>query len=74
MPKTAAEWATFVVNEDLLQIYAFAQAKTRGLNKQTISKPVSQSSIFDNESSDEISGFFLASIILLSGYVRWSST
>jgi hypothetical protein len=39
-PKNLSEWAIFVPNDDLVQTYALPQAKQRGLNKNTISKPV----------------------------------
>ncbi len=38
--KSVSEWAVFVPNDDLLQIFTLSQAKQRGFNKNTISKPV----------------------------------
>ncbi|CAF5157814.1 unnamed protein product, partial [Rotaria magnacalcarata] len=39
-PKNLTEWAMFVPHDDLLQTFKLAQAKERGFNKNTISKPV----------------------------------
>ncbi|CAF0762870.1 unnamed protein product [Rotaria sordida] len=39
-PKNLSEWAIFVPNDDILQTYKLSQAKQRGFNKNTISKPL----------------------------------
>ncbi|CAF3402753.1 unnamed protein product [Rotaria sp. Silwood1] len=39
-PKNLSEWAIFVPNNDILQTYTLSQAKQRGFNKSTISKPL----------------------------------
>ncbi len=38
--KSLSDWAIFVPNDDLLQTFTLPQAKQRGFNKNTISKPV----------------------------------
>lgn len=40
MPKNLSEWAVFVPSDDILHPYTLPQAKQRGFNKSTISKPV----------------------------------
>lgn len=44
--KSSSEWAVFAPNDDLLQTFTLPQAKQRGFNKNTISKPVRKSFIF----------------------------
>ncbi|CAF4031131.1 unnamed protein product, partial [Rotaria sp. Silwood2] len=39
-PKNLSEWALFVPNDDIIQTYTLSQAKQRGFNKNTISKPL----------------------------------
>ncbi len=38
--KSLSEWAIFVPNDDVLQTFTLPQAKQRGFNKNTITKPV----------------------------------
>jgi len=56
-PKSLSEWAVFVPNDDLLQTFTLPQAKQRGFNKNTISKPVRKS--FHSNKKRSISIFLI---------------
>jgi hypothetical protein len=55
--KTPSDWAVFIPNDDVLQTYTLPQAKQRGFNKNTISKPVRNCLHFDE--TKKVIYFFL---------------
>jgi len=40
LPKNLSDWAVYVPADELLQTFQLPQAKQRGFNRNTISKPV----------------------------------
>ena len=48
IPKNLTEWAVFLPNDELLEIFTLPQARQRGLNKNTISKPVRHTEVYSN--------------------------
>lgn len=47
LPKNLSEWAIYIPTDELLQTFQLPQAKQRGFNRNTISKPVRQINITD---------------------------